>query len=1034
MAVKLSGIMRRSLIAVFLSTASPALPQLVAPELKTITTRDGLSDDHVWALAKDQRSNLWIGTKNGLNRYDGRRITVFRAEGRANSLPGDYITALATDTGRTLYVGTNAPFLTLFDVLEDTLINIPLPDPEFSRHGEQRITCMRMDRHHRLWIGHGARCLSLFDPITRTFSTTEIPPPLPTSRTREVITFIDEDADGALWISPFRGLVRFDPAKGIPENINLHAPSGEKLLAKVFHVRGIVDEDSTLVFGTWSEGIFRMRKRDGRLKQLWPSRDHVPTMVDHMVTNMCRMPDDKAMVATIDQGLLQLDLHTGEVMHFDRSLREQDAREGEDLFPGCYRLLALPEALVMGSTLQGVAIWPTQNRAVQPIQLPPHPATETIDMVVGATHMGGAVQVLSQRRGLFTFDLTGRLLHHAAAEYHPDQRFESMSTRGNGALLLGATPRSMEANTGETQLRTVTSAPQGTPCAEAAQWVREDGKGGYWYMPEEHGLHHWDAATGKCTPIKEEHPEVAALLSDWPWDVFVDRRGRSWFLSANSPPVVLWPDGRVERVTGPPELAPFEVSDIAEAPDGRLWLAVKHRGLALVEPSEDDTVRAMDISNELPSRNIVEVVAMADGSLWMSQTSTVMHWNPLTGAKRVLSVLDGIAPAPLNLDPSHTPAQYPLLVGTWEGFYMIHEEVLGHASPPHVQVHTVLVGDSVLARQADLVGSLSITGRPDRLTFLLRSDNLIDPQRDELTYRMVGLDTSWALIGDEERISFNHLGAGIYRFEVKARSNGGPWGAVTSLAFVVPPPFWATWWFRSLVALCVILLAWGLFRGLLHRRLRKEREQLERERALIGERMRIAHDLHDDLGSSLASIGMESELAEMAANDPAARDALRRVGQGARNVGDNMRRIVWALSSGQDTLGDLVAYVRGVAGELIDATDAELETEQRIRTPEHELTVDQRKHLTLFCKEALHNAAKHADASKVLLRFEQDGALLRVRISDNGRGFDPDTLPGTGTGSNSMRERASALKAVMSVDSIPGKGTTIALDMPLAGL
>ncbi|MBL7984158.1 MAG: hypothetical protein JNM91_04130, partial [Flavobacteriales bacterium] len=209
--------------------------QLVAPELKTITMRDGLSDDHVWSLAKDQRGQLWIGTKNGLNRYDGRRVEVFRAEGRPNSLPGDYITALAVDTGHTLYIGTNAPFLTLFDVLKDTLINIPLPDPAYSRHGEQRITAMRMDAKRRLWIGHGARALSLFDPVTRTFTTTEIPPPLPTSRTREVITFIDEGNDGLLWLSLFRGLVRFDPKVGVPENIPLHAAPGEPESAKTFH-------------------------------------------------------------------------------------------------------------------------------------------------------------------------------------------------------------------------------------------------------------------------------------------------------------------------------------------------------------------------------------------------------------------------------------------------------------------------------------------------------------------------------------------------------------------------------------------------------------------------------------------------------------------------------------------------------------------------------------------------------------------------------------------------------------------------------
>ncbi len=1003
--------------------------QLVAPELKTITMRDGLSDDHVWSLAKDQRGQLWIGTKNGLNRYDGRRITVFRAEGRANSLPGDYITALAVDTGHTLYIGTNTPFLTLFDVLEDTLLNIPLPDPEYSHHGEQRITAMHMDARHRLWIGHGARALSLFDPATRTFTTTEIAPPLPTTRTREVITFIDEGNDGVLWLSLFRGLVRFDPAIGKPENVHLHPAPGGSERAKTFHIRGLVDEDSTLVFGTWGEGIFRMRKHDGELRLLWPSHDHVPTMVDHMVTNMCRLPNGLIMVATIDQGLLQLDPRSGQVLHFDRSLREKDSRKSEDLFAGCYRLLVMPEALVMGSTTQGVAIWPLRNMEVQPVQLPSHPAEETIDMVVGATRNGDEVHVLSQRRGLFIYDTTGTLLRQVGTEYHPDQRFETMSPIGEDGVLLGATPAPMLAGPGSKELVPLQS--ERDPCGGAALWIREDGQGGYWYMHAERGLHHWHPGLGTCIPVKDEHPEVFALLSEWPWDVFSDREGRSWFLSANAPPVVLHPDGRAERVTGPPSLAPFEVSDIAQTPDGQLWFAVKHRGLAVFRNRKDATIEVEDVSDRLASRNILEVQAMTDGSLWMSQPNTIMHWDPRTGASRVLSILDGIAPGPLNLDPDHAPTDYPVLVGTWEGFYRVHESALHSADPPQVHVPSVLLGDSIQARNADRVRApIELPTGPDRITFVLRSDNLIDPQRDGLAYRMVGMDTSWAVIREEERITFNHLDPGSYRFEVKARTNGGAWGAVTTVPFTVPPPFWATWWFRALAVAAIAALTWALFRLILRRRMKQERDRMERERALMDERMRIAHDLHDDLGSSLALIAMEGELARMG-DGTDAQAALKRVSDGAREVTDNMRRIVWALGSGQDTLGDLAAYIRSSAAELMERADLELTTEISIASPAAKLSTDQRRHLLLITKELLLNVVKHGQAQRTTMQLAQANGTLRLAITDDGVGFDTSERIGSGTGTTSLFERVKALNGTVDLHSAIGEGTRITIVVPL---
>lgn len=532
-------------------------------------------------------------------------------------------------------------------------------------------------------------------------------------------------------------------------------------------------------------------------------------------------------------------------------------------------------------------------------------------------------------------------------------------------------------------------------------------------------------------PIREEDERVAALLGEWPWDVFTDRDGNNWFLSANSPPVLRRKDGRVERIAGPAPLAPFEVSDIAQTPDGRLWLAVKHRGLALVESVNESPIVVQDISARLPSRNVLEVVAMTDGSLWMAQPNTIMHWDPTTDASRVLNVLDGIAPAPLNLDPRHDPAPYPLLVGTWEGFYMVHREVLKDASAPRVQVPAVLVGDSVWWWHADLDRSeLQLPVAPDRITFLLRTDNLIDPQRDGLAYRITELDTAWSPMTDEERITFNHLGPGTYRFQVKARTNNGPWGSITTVAFNVPPPFWATWWIRLLMLLLILLCAWALFRLLLRKRLRKERERLERERALMDERMRIAHDLHDDLGSALALIAMEGELARMG-DGSGAQDALKRVSEGAREVTDNMRRIVWALGSGQDTLGDLVAYIRSSAAELLERAGVELEARIELLWPELPLTVDQRRHLLLLMKELLLNVVKHARAREVTLRIEQRHEELTIIVADDGQGFDVAERKAVGTGLTSLHERVKALGGGLDVHSSTQEGTCITIRVPV---
>ncbi len=1011
--------------------AGPLCAQLVAPQLRTVTVREGLSSDQVRAIAKDARGHLWIGTADGLDRYEGRRVTVFRSRNSERALPADFITTLAADDHRFLYVGTSAAFLTVIDVIEDTLVNVPLPVPAFSQHGEQRVNEVHIDREQRIWVAHGARCFSAYDPRTRQFTTTEVAPQVPTPPSREVVMHIDEDADGMLWLSLFRGLARFDPTDRSLTHIRLHPVPGSPGEGYAFQIRGLIDNDSCLVFGTWSEGIFRMRKRDGAVRLLWPEAAHKPTFVDHMVQDILRLDDAHALVATIDQGILRLDLRSGAVLHYDRSLNERDCRKSQDLFTTASVIRGYGDLIAMGSLTQGFALWTPGLDAVTGHQLPPHDPAEIIDEVMDLDRdeRTGDLLVLSHRRGCFVHDSAGgsrgplRALSKAS-----DRRYLAMERTGEGVYLLAGMPTWTEVNTISGEARLPRYAISGTPCGEGIWWARGDGKHGLWCMTGTKGLYHVDTIALSCTPVAEMYPDLAAALSNWPWDVFVDPKGRSWFLSATAPPVVLHTDGHVERVHGPPSLAPFEVSDIAATPDGQVWLAVKHAGLARVsDGAPNGPLQVKDMSDHLLSKNITDLQALSDGTLWMTRPNALQHFDPISDRCTELTAADGVPSGPLNLGRSRTPWPAPLVVGTWEGYFVVNDRAREASDPPAVQLPVLWAADSVIATNADLAhNTLVLPYTSNRIAFQLRSTELMDPQRVEFRYRLIGLDTTWTTV-QEDRATFNNLRQGTYRFEVKARTAAGAWGPTTVIPFTIEPPFWARWWFRTLLLIMLAALAWAIFHDVLRRKLRVQRELLERERAVLEERIRIAHDLHDDLGSGLASIGMESELAIMEAADPVTREALLRVSENARNVGDDMRRIVWAMGSGQETLGDLLAYVRALAGDYLEQADVELVFEQDVESTGVILSMKLRKHLVLFTKEALHNVVRHAQAKRVTFRVKEKAGALDWVIADDGRGFDPQLRDGAGTGTTSMRERARALHADLHVQSAAGQGTHIRL-------
>jgi signal transduction histidine kinase len=184
------------------------------------------------------------------------------------------------------------------------------------------------------------------------------------------------------------------------------------------------------------------------------------------------------------------------------------------------------------------------------------------------------------------------------------------------------------------------------------------------------------------------------------------------------------------------------------------------------------------------------------------------------------------------------------------------------------------------------------------------------------------------------------------------------------------------------------------------------------------------------MGSGLSQIAI---LAEVAKREPAARaqDHLEEVARLARALRDSMSDIVWAVDPRRDRFGDLVQRMRQAAFNLLEAeglrveflapTDAALE--------DLDLAPDRRRHLLLVLKESLSNVARHARASEVEIEIRAERRSLRLSIRDDGRGFDPEA-PTPGHGLSSLRARAKKLGGTIRIDSRPGGGTTIDLEVP----
>lgn len=203
------------------------------------------------------------------------------------------------------------------------------------------------------------------------------------------------------------------------------------------------------------------------------------------------------------------------------------------------------------------------------------------------------------------------------------------------------------------------------------------------------------------------------------------------------------------------------------------------------------------------------------------------------------------------------------------------------------------------------------------------------------------------------------------------------------------------------------------------------RQRIQQRRSLVALRRQIARDLHDEIGSSLGSISLMSEVA-MRDGDAAALQEIHRL---AREAADSMRGIVWLVREPNvPTLERLIETMRQTAANLLGQTDWEFLVPQ---TPAPAVrSLDFHRHVFLFFKEAIHNVARHAGARKVLIQAHWTDRVFSLTIQDDGIGFDPSQGTG-GSGLENLRHRAAALAGTLTLESRAGAGTRVHLEVPL---
>jgi signal transduction histidine kinase len=282
-----------------------------------------------------------------------------------------------------------------------------------------------------------------------------------------------------------------------------------------------------------------------------------------------------------------------------------------------------------------------------------------------------------------------------------------------------------------------------------------------------------------------------------------------------------------------------------------------------------------------------------------------------------------------------------------------------------------------------------------------------------------GYDKDWSQASKQRQVSLANLGAGTYRFLVKAIDQHGIQSESPAVfQFQILPPVWQRWWFLALAGLAVGGVLYAFYKYRLSKVVELERV-----------RTRIATDLHDDIGSNLTRIVTSGALNQRGQNGSTEK-MLPAIANIARESVASMNDIVWAISPEHDRVLDLTRRMRQHAEEVFTSRDIDLTFVSGSSDSELRLTVGVRRDVLLIFKEAVNNAARHSGCTKVEIDFGCTGTRLDLRIADNGSGF-VENPEHDGHGLSSMARRAAALGGKLTIRSGLDDGTTVTFEMPL---
>ncbi|MEA5259685.1 two-component regulator propeller domain-containing protein [Arcicella aquatica] len=1065
---------------IFWSLGFLTYAQIPSLKFKHITNEQGLSNSTIESIYQDSRGFMWFGTRDGLNRYDGNQIVVFKNNPNdEKSISDNYITYIHEDKNKTLWVGT-INGLNRFDERKNTFTRFKHNPQKPRSITDNYITCIKNDSKGRLWICTRGG-INLLQSSDGNFIAYRKKQNVDISLTDNHINCLFEDSSHNLWVGTESGIQLFDTHNGTFQKIDAFANLSFSL--KGYAVNCInEDKQGNLLIGTNGNGLIIYNHQLGTIKQY----SHQETQAKSLANNLVKaiLIDDKKniWVGCINGGLNLFDPVSGSFLNYQ--YRPEDPNS-----------LSQRTVSALFEDNQG-NLWVGTHRGGINLYMP---KTEKFTLFRQESNINslsyndvkafcedrfGNIWIGTDGGGLNLFNRKDKSFKHF--KYSPFHKNTIGSnevlginedTKGNLWVATWGGGLSLYNRATNTFSRFLNNpANKNSVSSNYIQTIFEDSKQNLWIATYYGGLNLFDHKTGKFTRVIYGKNNQSQLQGNNIISINEDKKGNIWIGTD---------DAGLNCLNTATQTFTHYFNNDSKKPDlrviftdkkGRVW--VGQMGLYLFNEKQN-TFSIFTSKANLDTEFIKGIVEDDEGNLWIATSNGITQLNPQTMSIKKYNTADGLQGLEFEANASLMTKDGQVFFGGVNGFntFYPHKITTNTFTPPvyitDFQLFNKKVDideDSPLEQDISFAQSIDLSYKQSTFSFGFAALNYTASENNQYAYKLENWDKDWIYVNNEKKASYTNVSPGDYTFHIKATNNDGVWNEKGyTIEVNITPPFWATWWFKTLVALSILsgIAAFYNFKRTLEIQQLEEQKKEEIHQEQLQFFTNISHEFRTPLSLILGPLEkLKREFPTSPAHpyyDLMYRNANRLIS--LINELMDFRKVESGVLKLNVMEGNINTFLKEISEEFSDlASEKKITFEVFQNNQLDETWFDRQilekiiinllsnafkyiangKHITLEVMESLEKYQPKY-ANELLIPHEYKGSsYLYIRVSDDGIGISKESIPnlferyyktteahlGSGIGLAFVKSLTKLHKGSIWVYSEKEKGTEIIIGIP----